>query len=182
MLDKILSIIYINENINDEVYTEDGFNTKYGIVFEKHQDWLAEKKCYSAEDITVYIRDIFYMQKANKMNIDMINSFDLAYNVFDMGINSGQKTSGELLQECINRFNVITKLKVDGIIGAKTIRALNYVFSCYEKESIIDMFIEARQAKYFRILAHKRENEEFSDKKLMDFLESWRRRSRRVSK
>lgn len=68
-------------------------------------------------------KQLYYDYFYSKMKIDEIKDEKIAINVFDMGINSGIVPAVRLLQDTLNRHGA--SLKVDGIIGAKTLDAVN---------------------------------------------------------
>lgn len=183
MKKQIISEVNRSEGLTDSIYTADGYTTKWGICYEIHEKWLNEHGVFSADEITQEIKEIFDTEVFyNKMMIDSIIDIDLAYNVYDMGYNSGKRTAIKLLQECINLYiHENHALKVDGLIGKNTINALNLLMNCDTQYSLCNMYIKARKAKYIDILQAKRELRKFTDEHLMNCLISWNNRCRRIS-
>ncbi|MCJ8346695.1 hypothetical protein MJH12_14220 [bacterium] len=180
---KIISTVNQSEGLTDKIYTADGYTTKWGICYEIHQEWLNSKGVFSAQEITREIKELFDSEVFyNPMKINHIKDIDLAYNVYDMGYNSGKSTAIEILQECINLY--IDKnhgLKVDGLIGRNTLSKLNLLINCDTQYSLCDMYIKARKAKYIDVLKSYRESKKYTDKHLMNCLVSWNRRCRRIA-
>jgi lysozyme family protein len=183
MKSKIMSVVNQSESLKNKVYKKDGKTTKYGICYEFHQEWLNKHGIFSAEGITLEIKEsfdnvLFY----NPMKIDQIKDINLAYNLYDMGYNSGKSTAIKLLQECINIFLDDEKeIDVDGGIGKFTLEALHFVLKSKLKKSFVKTYIKYRKAKYIDILQEYRESKEHSDEHLMNCLESWNRRCRRIA-
>lgn len=180
---RIMSVTNKSEGLKKKVYKKDGRTTQFGICYEIHQEWLNDHGVYSAEEITLEIKAIFDNEVFyTPMKIDQIKDIDLAYNVYDMGYNSGASTSIELLQECINLF--LEKdhgIAVDGVIGRLTLKALNSVLESIFGNSLVVSYIEYRRAKYIDILQKNRESKQHTDRHLMNCLVSWNRRCRRIS-
>ncbi|MCO4782657.1 MAG: hypothetical protein KC646_10075 [Candidatus Cloacimonetes bacterium] len=183
MKKQIMSVVNKSEGLKKKVYKKDGKTTQYGVCYEIHQKWLNSYGVYSAGEITLAIKSIFDTEVFyNPMKIDQIKDINLAYNVYDMGYNSGKSTSIKLLQECINVFlDEGKEIDVDGGIGKLTLAALNFVLKSKFKKSFVKTYIKFRKAKYIDILHEYRESKEHSDEHLMNCLESWNRRCRRIS-
>ncbi|PCJ15218.1 MAG: hypothetical protein COB02_18195 [Candidatus Cloacimonadota bacterium] len=181
MKGKITSVVNRSEGLKNRVYKKDGKTTKYGICYEIHKRWLNNHGIFSAQEITLEIKKLFDNEVFyTPMKIDSIKDIDLAYNVYDMGYNSGKSTAIEILQECINLF-LDKEIDVDGGIGKFTLEALNSVLESNSKKSLVLIYIKARKAKYIDILQEYRESKNYTDKHLMNCLISWNRRCRRIS-
>lgn len=83
--------------------------------------WAILRECGEDDPrLTPMVRE-FYIQKYwNKMNGDQICSQETAASIFDFGVNAGLRTSVKLAQRVVG---VIS----DGIVGPKTLAALNAV-------------------------------------------------------
>lgn len=106
-----------------------GGETVSGITRRSHPElsiWrsldalsLGQKKIYRpsplewAEIYNIY-RNAYY----DPLNIDAINSPNLALNVFDVGVNSGIKKAASMLQQVVG-------VRMDGRIGPGTLAAAN---------------------------------------------------------
>ncbi|PCJ17834.1 MAG: hypothetical protein COB02_12255 [Candidatus Cloacimonadota bacterium] len=181
MKNKIMLVVNKSEGLKNKVYKKDGKTTKYGICYEIHKKWLNDQGIFSAQEITLEIKELFDNEVFYKpMKIDSIRDIDLAYNVYDMGYNSGKSTAIKILQECINLF-LDKEIDVDGGIGKLTLEALNSVLESSSKKVLISIYIKARKAKYIDILQEYRYSKQHTDKHLMNCLISWNRRCRRIA-
>lgn len=99
-----------------------GGETKYGI----------SKRSYPNEDIKnltperaieIYTRDFW-----NPNNLSGIQDQTIANIIFRFIVNAGKQTGVELLQTSLNTFvPIIPSIKVDGVLGAKTLQAINNI-------------------------------------------------------
>ncbi len=110
---------YVN-NPNDP-----GGETKYGI----------SKRAFPQVDIKALTveraKEIYRRHYWERMNLEGIEDLELALHVFDHGVNAGPKTAIRILQR-------IARVKVDGLIGPCTLRAVNlsHLKDGYEKARI----------------------------------------------
>lgn len=131
---------FFNEAIKQVLKNEGGYSnkssdsggaTKYGIT-EK----VARENGYKG-DIRYLpentAKEIYYNQYWIKSGADKVAtiSFNIAFLLFDFGVNSGVKNAVKKLQTAINKIikNIKnkTELKVDGIIGPKTLAEIKYL-------------------------------------------------------
>lgn len=132
--------------INDVVGIEAGYTnnpndsggeTNHGItrvVANAHKAALVAKFNWDGtmRNLTVamafYIYDVDYWNKLKLTDICKISSV-LADKLFDIGVNCGTKRAGEWLQRVLNVSNRqgrdYADLKVDGLLGPATIKAIN---------------------------------------------------------
>jgi lysozyme family protein len=140
--------------IDKVIHNEGGYNndaldmggeTKYGISkrFYPHIniEYLTLDKAKQ-----IYYDDYWIPAKVNKL------PYNLRYPFFDCVINTGQKRATKILQEAINSQSVIL-LKVDGIIGPKTLKAAKSVSP--------KRFTAYRVDFYSKLVAHKPEQKRF---------------------
>ena len=75
--------------------------------------------------VLAFYKDQFW----NKINLDKVNSQQIANELFDTGVNCGAGVAAVFLQRALNvtnrRGRDYPDLELDGIIGTKTIEALN---------------------------------------------------------
>jgi lysozyme family protein len=107
-----------------------GGETKYGISKRAYPD-LNIKDLTIEEAENIYEKDYWLACRCDKM------SFSIALNVFDTAVNMGDVTSIRILQEAL-------KVKVDGIIGDKTIGALENI----DEKDLVVKFSAIRMMKY----------------------------------
>lgn len=108
--------------------SDPGGETKYGITEEvaKENGYEGDMKKLPREEAVEIYRKNYW----NKNNLDKVAGYNeaLAYEIFDTSVNMGQKTAVKFFQRALNVFNkqgeIFDDLKVDGIIGDKTLDAL----------------------------------------------------------
>lgn len=113
--DKIIDDVITNEGGYNNDHEDLGGETKYGIT-KRFYPHLNIPFLTLAKAKEIYYDDYYKPAKVHKL------PYKLRYPFFDCVINTGQKRAVKILQEAINMGAVIP-LEVDGIIGAKTIKA-----------------------------------------------------------
>uniref|UniRef100_Q31HV3 Uncharacterized protein n=1 Tax=Hydrogenovibrio crunogenus (strain DSM 25203 / XCL-2) TaxID=317025 RepID=Q31HV3_HYDCU len=104
-------------------------------------------------------------------NIDLLSD-KIAFELFDTAVNMGVGTSGIFLQRALNSLNdqqrYFPDLKVDGIIGAKTIYALTIYKGVRQQKgvNVLLKILNSLQCVRYVELTEKREKDE-------DFLYGW---------
>ena len=127
-----------------------GGETNYGIS-KRSYPHLNIKDLTREEAIEIYQKDWWERYRYNQ-----IDSARLAAKVFDFAVNAGPSASHLHLQLAINKVSG-TRLKVDGILGNKTLDAVNN-FPSWEtglllrefKLQIIKYYADLRQEKFLR--------------------------------
>lgn len=107
------------------------------------------------------VKDFYKHTFYNNYRIGIINNGSLQEIIFDWFVNSGLWGS-KGVQRTLNEF-FNADLKLDGIIGNKTLTAIN---SC-EPEALFDT-IKLARIKYYHVIAKKGQNQKF--------LKGWLRR------
>ena len=128
---KIIKQVLKNEGGYSNKPSDKGGATKYGFT-EKvaRQNGFTGDMRYLPENKA---REIYYKQYWLQSQADKVAaiSFNIAFLLFDFGVNSGVKNAGKKLQTAINKIikNINTKkeLKVDGIIGPKTLAEIECI-------------------------------------------------------
>lgn len=112
IFNKCIEIILKNEGGYVNHPKDPGGETKYGIA----------KRFFPDEDIKNLTidraKELYYSRYWLKMNIEGINSHEAVLQVFDFGVNAGTRTA-------IKRAQQIALVKVDGICGPNTLKAIN---------------------------------------------------------
>ena len=112
----------LHQNIGEET------KTYAGIYRKAHPDWDGWK--YIDQNKTPpqkLVKDFYYNKFWSKYHLDDL-PYPLDIVFFDTIVNIGPRNSIKLLQSLLNReFN--TKLKVDGILGPKTLNTLKQILS-----------------------------------------------------
>jgi lysozyme family protein len=109
-----------------------------------------------SENAVLYIYKTYFW---DKIRADEIKSPIIAGHLFDIAVNTGNKRAIKLIQEACNDFG--NNLKVDGIIGNKTIDAIN---SC--NVLLLNATIGYNRRDFYENLAEKNPN-------LKVFLKGW---------
>lgn len=108
-----------------------GGETKYGI----------SKRSYPALNIKTLTKDqaigIYYRDWWQRYHYEDIEPYKLAAKIFSFTVNMGASRAHKLLQEAVNMTREDRSLVLDGIIGIRTIEAIeshdcpNYLLSAY---------------------------------------------------
>lgn len=142
--------------VNDA--TDPGGETKYGI----------SKRAYPNEDIKNLTldraKDIYYRDYWLKLKGPSIQSDSVAGKLLDMGVNLGLGQSVKLLQRAIKEVGVA--IDVDGIIGPKTIAAVNGI----GPDVLMPKLRLAHEAYYLSLVERK--------PKLSKYINGWLKRAR----
>ncbi len=147
---KCIKVVLKNEGGYVNNPKDPGGETNYGIA-KKFYPNLDIKNLTKEQAIDIYYKDYWL-----PMNLEGILNNELILQVFDFGVNAGRKVSIRMLQR-------IVKTEDDGIIGPKTIKAIN------ESElPLLDIFKKRRKIFYMNLAARKPE--------LEIFLNGWLRR------
>lgn len=131
--------------VNDS--SDSGGRTKYGISQRQYPD-------LDIRNLTVNDAKAIYRQDYwNKLRLDEINDQAAAGKIFDFGINAGNKRSVVTAQQACNISNVFnSKLIEDGIIGPRTISAIN---SIKYTGLFVKLFIKIRMDYYISLALRK---------------------------
>ncbi len=101
-----------------------GGQTRFGITEKVAKEWGYKGEM---KELPLGIAKAIYKEKYwDKLNLDKINHQIIAEISFDMGVNMGIGTAGKYLQTAYN-FTTKENLKVDGVIGSKTLNVINSV-------------------------------------------------------
>ena len=156
-IDEMLSILsdtdrfqsIISNTLNEEGgYVNDpqdpGGETKFGISKRAHPD--LDIKNLSIDQAKEIYRKEYY----ENTNIDQLSDYKLTRKVFDIGVNIGPKRAIKFLQSTMNDLGY--DLKVDGLLGSKT---LNTVNSHEDQNEIVELF-KGKIKEYYKSLKSKR--------------------------
>jgi len=104
-------------------YKYDGHITKYGITQYLLDSYKINRsvKDFTKHDAKNFYKEFFW----TKLRCYRIINFNIAYSLFDFAVNQGHKTAVKRIQESVNEFKKRNVLKVDGIIGHNTEKAIN---------------------------------------------------------
>jgi lysozyme family protein len=145
--------------------TDRGGATNFGISesVARNYGYIGDMKDLPVETA----KDIYRQNYWDKNRLDEIAEYNeqIAVEIFDSGVNMGTGQAGEFLQRAINCLNrgqdLFPNLKVDGIIGSKTIEALKKLSKLGEKLSILKMLNALQGVKYMEICENDPSQEGF---------------------
>lgn len=119
----ILKTLKQEGGLTDNVHDRGGI-TKYGISFKFLKSVNPKATREDIENLTKQqAKDLYKTYFWDKVKADKIKSYPIASQLFDIAVNSGVSCAVRLIQQACNYFNC--NLIVDGIIGNKTINAIN---------------------------------------------------------
>ncbi len=141
--------------VNDS--SDSGGATRWGItqIVARKNGYLQDMKHFPlVAAITIYEKRYW-----DKLKLDEVYKYspEIAEELFDTGVNMGTRRAGEFLQRSLNLLTS-SKLKVDGQIGKKTIKALRK----YEKKrgnngkEVLFKMLNALQGSFYMTLAERR--------------------------
>ncbi len=122
-----------------KITVDTGGITKYGISKKAYPN-LDIEKLTEEEAIEIYRRD--YWERIKGDEIAGISEV-LAFCVFDYSVNSGVWGASAMLQKVLIKFFGM-ELKVDGVIGIKTIEAIKKVVERGYEEELISRYVAER--------------------------------------
>lgn len=130
-----------------------GGETKYGIS-KKSYPKLNIKLLTLQDAVNIYYRD-FYTQ----CGCQLIGDDEIAWKLFDLGVNCGPVIAGRLLQQGYNRLSS-SPLAVDGIVGPGTAKAVN---NYKWKKALYCAFKNCAFERYMEIVQRKPSQRKFLD-------------------
>lgn len=142
--------------VNDPV--DRGGETKYGIS-KKAYPQLDIPSLTEEQAIAIYHADYWELLKCDKL------PDNIAAKLFEIGVNTGRHRAVTLLQIALNAYNGNTALKIDGMIGDKTISAAALAVS-----SLLLRFLCAVQAGHYTGLVGRAPSQE-------RFINGWLKRA-----
>lgn len=128
--------------------SDSGGETNYGITKAVARECGYKGKMCDLPYETA--KQIYYNEYWKKTNAGNIANFNISFLLFDFAVNAGVTNAGKILQTTINKQLGRNELKIDGIIGEKTITQLNVW--CIYKKSFQSIFI-AEILTYYTSLA-----------------------------
>lgn len=157
-------------------YTNDkndpGGETNFGITqkeLDKCHVQLAlpqNVKDLTREEASIYYKAVWW----DKYNYNAIDNIIIATKLFDLAINMGALEAHKIAQEALT-YNGYSRLKIDGILGIKTIGAINEMCLHGTMTDLLNDICEGA-AWYYDHLVDK-------NPKLEKFLKGWLRRAAR---
>lgn len=145
-----------------------GGPTKWGITQDtaRRNGYAGRMQDLDREQARDIYRNEFFLRP--RFNDVLELSQTIGEELFDTGVNCGVGTSGQFLQRSLNVLNQRAKLfpdlKVDGMIGDGTLRALKAYLAARgaQGELVLMRMLNALQGGYYVAITEKREaNEDF---------------------
>ena len=102
-----------------------GGETNYGITIAKARECGYNGKMCDLTYETA--KQIYYNEYWKKLNAHNIANFNISFLLFDFAVNAGVKTAAKTLQKAINKALSEQKLKIDGIVGEKTLYEIKLI-------------------------------------------------------
>jgi lysozyme family protein len=124
-----------------------GGETNFGISKARYPH-LNIKKLTRAEAIEIYHSEYW------RVAYDTLTSQAIATKVFDLAVNMGHRPAHQLLQQAVNGAGGGVRLKVDGILGPKTVARANLV-----NTQAIMRYLRARAAVRYAMIAVKNQTQ-----------------------
>ena len=128
--EKALDYVLQNEGGFSNNPNDFGGATQFGITQATLSNWL--KHPATVDDVKSMTKDVaaaIYAQNYwHPLKLDQIEYTRMATCIFDMAVNMGLRRPVQWAQVCCNTIDQMN-LEVDGVMGPKTIEALNYVYS-----------------------------------------------------
>jgi len=140
-----------------------GGETKYGITIR-----VAREEGYEGAmiDFPIELADRIYKKLYwDKLKLDLVSSQPIANELFDTAVNCGAMTASIFLQRVLNVLNREARdwedIKVDGIVGAKTIGTLE--IASRKREKNILLFLNVLQgARYIELATTSSRHDELN--------------------
>ena len=105
--------------------TDSGGETNFGITKTKARQCGYNGKMCDLPYETA--KQIYYNEYWKKTNANNIYNFNISFLLFDFAVNTGVTNASKKLQTAINKTLKKNVLKIDGVIGKKTIEELNFI-------------------------------------------------------
>ena len=162
VINKILEVEggYVNDS------SDSGGETNYGITVRvaRLAGYKGDMKDFPIEKA----KEIYIAKYWNSMKLDEISNLSnvIAEELADTGVNMGVGRAGKFLQECLNALNncgaYYEDLITDGIIGKKSLRALEIFINFRGKdgEKVLLNMLNCLQGAFYIDLAKRREKDE----------------------
>lgn len=141
---------FFEKAVNQIILIEGGYSnkpsdkggaTKYGITEKvaRQNGYTGDMRYLPGNKAKeIYYKQYWLQSKADKV---AIMSFNIAFLLFDFGVNSGVKNAVKKIQKVFNeKYGINPKLAIDGVFGNKTLNAFNTLQS-YKKDNEF-IFIE----------------------------------------
>lgn len=147
------------EGVYSDIEFDYGGKTKYGITekFLNKIKYFKNIEKLNVNDAKKIYKKYFW----NKLNLDKIIDYNISFEIFEASVHCGTFIAAKITQKSINYIYKCLKiknfLKIDGIIGNKTITAINSLTNYYIKYYII--IFNLLQGQYYLNIIDKNESQ-----------------------
>jgi len=168
--DYALNILLQDEGGYSDNPDDPGGATNLGITQEDLDDYHikfglpANVKDLTYDDAAKFYKIMWW----DRFHYDAINSLHIATKIFDLAVNIGACEAHKLLQNALS-YSGYSEIKVDGILGPKTISAVNECTLHGREEDLMENICEGASAYYKTIIEE--------NTKLYKFLNGWLKRA-----
>lgn len=155
--DKAVSVVLQHEGGYSDNPSDPGKATNYGISLR----FLQEMGIHINHDDHININDVKEIHFTDALEIykkywwdkyhyEAINSLGVATKIFDMAVNMGGLQAHKIIQEAC-RYCGYSEVQVDGILGEKTLSALNEINFHGRELDLMDEIIDSQKWFYERL-------------------------------
>jgi lysozyme family protein len=161
----VAKIVKLEAGYVDNPYDKGG-PTKWGITEKvaRAQGYKGNMKDLpQSKAREIYLQNYWYQPRISEL---AAVAPEVAWEVFEAGVNLGTGTGIKFLQRALNAFNKLQTLyldlKVDGVLGSKTLQALKLYFEFRKglAEPVLLKALNCLQGSYYLELAESRETDE----------------------
>lgn len=168
--DKLIGNLLAKEQGYANHKNDRGKATKYGITLATAMahGYVGDMKKFPISKACEIYSSTYW--DANSLDDILPISEKVAEELFDTGVNMGVKIAGGFLQRTLNSFNRNEKdfddLKVDGVVGLKTISALKDYFKInpsYAEANVLKALNAMQTMRYIEIAENDKSQEDFTN-------------------
>lgn len=158
--------------------SDNGGETWKGIARKMHSSWsgweLVDKhkqepdfpsNLYKDADLQNRVLSFYKASQWDVLKLDQVNSQSIANELYDTGVNMGLSTAAKFLQRSLNVLNrsyssspLFPDLTVDGLIGSKSLSALNSLSS--DDTKVLYKLLNALQGERYILLCEASQSQE----------------------
>ena len=147
-----------------------GGKTKFGITNKTYKEavrkGIIKKRLLGVRGLTLQdSKDIYKVMYWDELNLDKVEHFRIAEEIFDTGVNCGVRKSARIVQRALQAEG--EQLIRDGIIGPTTLRYINKY--CKERPEAFFKLLNALQGVYYVEIVEKNPEQ-------VAFLNGWMKR------
>lgn len=164
---KLINLVLKHEGNYAKVDGDAGGETYMGISRKSFPQWagwktvdqykpLKHNQHINDDNLDTMVRRLYYNKFYIPLHIDKIENKELAAHLLDHSVNAGIKNGVKILQKSINAATD-SKLKIDGVLGDKTLDAL----ANSNQEEVSEYFVANRNQYYKDLVKNKPTQKKF---------------------